>query len=118
MKKYFFLSLLGITSVSAIAQKKNRIEVGVFHYNFAGSELQGYRGNIIDNAVVSLSYERALTNRFGVFVMYSGLPNNSNIGDVRPSITLPTKQIGTQFRNDLNYSDVGVSYKLISLRRH
>ena len=119
MKKYFLLSLLGLTSVSAVAQKKNRIEIGMFRYQFAGAQQQSSCSPFLNLTVPSISYERMIGPRFGVFVQYVGIPDNSNIDYVSRE-EVSEKTIGkATHRSSLNYADLGATYKLLQPgRRH
>jgi hypothetical protein len=120
MKKYLLLSLLGLTSVSAMAQKKNRIEIGMLQYQFLGVESQTSfcSSSFLELTTPSISYERTISPRFGIFAQYIGIPENSNIGyENRQEIS--EASVGkVQDRNSLNYADLGGRYSLIQGKRH
>ncbi len=117
MKKYALLSLLGLTSVSAAAQQKNRIELSLFQYQFANVSPASHYSPL-DKISVSVGYQRALTNRVGVFVQYSGMPGESQIGYERAGEKTPTGFGGGEYHRAFNFTDLGGSYNFLKGKRH
>ena len=89
----------------------------MFQYQFANVGSVS-RCSPLDKTIVSVGYERALTSRMGVFVQYSGLPGESQIGYERAGETIPGGFGGGEYHSAFNYADLGGSYTFLKGKRH